>query len=88
MKFYYLFLIPHSLAPGYIFDLLCAHSTYKDLGFSNQLLFTIAQARMSFKGDQAFSAAALRLWNSLPFFIRPSPTADNFKSNLFIFLAT
>lgn len=70
LGFYYLFLMPHSIAPtsGSVSDLLCAHSSCRALRFPNQSFVTIVQTQMRLKGDQAFSVVALRWWNSLAFF--------------------
>ena len=54
------------LAPKYISDLLIPYSPQRALRSSNQLLLTVPRCRCKTKGGWAFSAAAPKLWNSLP----------------------
>ncbi len=62
------------LAPKYISDLLIAYSPQRALRSSNQFLLTVPRCRCKTKGGRAFSAAAPKLWNSLPVNVRLAPS--------------
>ncbi len=49
---------------------------------SNQFLLTVPRCRCKTKGGRAFSAAAPKLWNSLPVNVRLAPSLASFKSAL------
>ncbi len=70
------------LAPKYISDLLIAYSPQRALRSSNQFLLTVPRCRCKTKGGRAFSAAAPKLWNSLPVNVRLAPSLASIKSAL------
>ncbi len=70
------------LGPKYISDLLIAYSPQRALRSSNQFILTVPRCRCKTKGGQAFSAAAPKLWNSLPVYVRLAPSLASFKSAL------
>ncbi len=70
------------LAPKYISDLLIPYSPQRALRSNNQLLLTVPRYLCKTEGGRAFSAAAPKLWNSLPVNVRLAPSLDSFKSVL------
>ena len=54
----------HGLAPGYISDLLQLHRPARSLRSNSLNLLEVPRTRRKTYGDRAFSAVALRLWNS------------------------
>ncbi len=58
---------------------------YLSLRSSDQLLSSVPRSRKT-KGDRAFSAVALKQWNSLRLNIRAAPSLDAFKSSLKTYL--
>ncbi len=70
------------LAPKYSSDLLIPYSPQRALRSNNQLLLTVPRCRCKTKGGRAFSAAAPKLWNSLPENVRLAPSLARFKSVL------
>ncbi len=76
------FVYKAGLAPKYISDLLIPYSPQRALRSSNQLLLTVLRCRCKTKGGRAFSAAAPKLWNSLPVNVRLAPSLASFKSVL------
>lgn len=72
----------HKAGPDYICDLIQPYTTSRSSRSCNQLLLSVPRSRCKSKGDRAFAVAAPKLWNSLPFTIRASPSLCVFKSNL------
>ncbi len=70
------------LAPKYTSDLLIPYSPQRALRSNNRLLLTVPRCRCKTKGGRAFSAAAPKLWNSLPENVRLAPSLARFKSVL------
>ncbi len=70
------------LASKYISDLLIPYSLQRALWSNNQLLLTVPHCCCKTKGGRAFSAAAPKLWNSLPVNVRLPPSLASFKSVL------
>jgi len=50
--------------------------TSRSLRSCNQLLFSVPPSHCKSKGDRAFTVAAPKLWNSLPFNISASPSLN------------
>ena len=66
----------------YISSLL-SHRKYSwSLRSSGQELLTVPLAKLKTYGDRAFSIAAPRQWNNVPFSIRKSPSIAIFKRHL------
>ncbi len=70
------------LVPKYTSDLLIPYSHQRALMSNNQLLLTVPCCRCKAKGGRAFSAAAPKLWNSLPVNGRLASSLASFKSVL------
>ena len=73
--------------PKYLTSLLQTYIPNRNLRSSNdsRLLVNPSITKSSY-GDQAFSVSAPKLWNSLPYHVRHSPTLRIFKSKLKTFL--
>ena len=76
----------HDEGPSYIRDLLKWHTPSRSLRSSHELLLEIPKTRLKSFGDRAFSAAAPRLWNSIPLALRSSPSTTTFKAHLKTYL--
>ena len=72
----------NNLAPLYINELLYRYSPSRNLRSANQCLLVIHRSNQSTYGDRAFSAAASKLWNTLPISVRQSRTLSIFKRNV------
>ena len=68
----------HGLAPSYLSDLLEPYTPSRDLRSSDAGLLSIPFTRRCTLGDRAYSAAAPKLWNSLPPSVRDSDTINIF----------
>ena len=73
-------------APVYIVDLLERYTPARSLRSSNQLLLKVPSTNTVTYGDRAFSVAAPKLWNSVPYEIRSSESLNKFKSKLKTYL--
>ncbi len=73
----------YNSAPDYICDLIKPYTASMSLRSSDQFLSSVPRSRKT-KGDRAFSAVALKQWNSLN--IRADPSLDAFKSSLKTYL--
>ena len=78
-------IVNHS-APSYLLPQLKIKSNHLSLRNHDQLLFEIPRSHSVRMGDRAFSTYAPKLWNSLPFHIRSSPSVDSFKKSLKTYL--
>ena len=76
----------NGLAPGYITDLLDRYVPMRSLRSSNQLLLKVPSTNTVSFGDRAFSVAAPKLWNSVPYEIRSAESLNQFKSKLKTYL--
>jgi len=76
----------HGLAPDYIRDLLRFNISGRTLRSSNNRLLDEPRANLNTYGEGAFSVAAPRFWNKLPFQIRLSSSEAVFKANLKTYL--
>ena len=76
----------NGLAPGYITDLLDRYVPLQSLRSSNQLLLKVPSTNTVSFGDRAFSVAAPKLWNSVPYEIRSAKSVNQFKSKLKTYL--
>ena len=72
----------NGLAPAYITNLLKHPPTTRQLRSTDLELLDVPSARLRLRGDHAFSVAAPRLWNTIPYPIRTAPSVDVFKSRL------
>ena len=70
------------LAPPYISELLNLYCPKRTLRFSDSKLLQVPRTFTATYGDRAFSVCAPKLWNSLPFDIRTSPSLSTFKCRL------
>ena len=72
----------NNLTPAYLSDFLIQYASGRiGLRSMNANLLCVSRTRRSF-GDNAFSVAGPRLWNSLPTHIRRSPSVNVFKKAL------
>ena len=72
----------NGLAPSYVTRLLSPYVPGRKLRSSSQGLLTTPKSNTATYGDRAFSIAAPRLWNSLPYHIRNAQSVSHFKSLL------
>ncbi len=72
-------------SPRYLKELLTVYQPQRTLRSSNQSLLTVPSTRTKL-ADNAFSAFAPRLWNSLPPHIKPADSVHAFKKLLKTFL--
>ena len=73
----------NGLAPKYISDMLVRYTPCRVLRSSERHLLNVPKTnKKTPHGDRAFSAAAPRLWNSLPLDLKISPSVSIFKSRL------
>ena len=70
----------NGLAPDYITDLLDRYVLTRSLRSSDQLLLKVPSTNTFSFGDRAFSVAAPKLWNSVPYEIRSADNLNQFKS--------
>ena len=74
-------------APKYISDLFRLYTPARTLRCSSDhRIFLVPSFHRKQHGQRTFSHSAARLWNSLPFSLRHSPSYPVFKSNLKTFL--
>ena len=78
----FVFKAQNSLAPDYLCDLVSAPSSSRALRSTSHMHLAVPSTSLKTKGDRAFSVIAPKLWNSLPFHIKSSPTIGSFKSSL------
>ena len=76
----------HSLAPGYINDLLMQYSPVRTLRSADRGLLCKPKMNLKSYSECAFSFAAPTLYNSIPNHIHQSTSLDSFKSNLKTYL--
>lgn len=77
----------NSMSPGYLFDLLQFRKSSRSLrSISDELLSLRPGTITKTYGDRAFSVCAPRLWNTLPFDIRKSPSVSAFKKSVKTYL--
>ena len=72
----------HGLAPPFISDLLKLYIPKRSLRSAGKLLLVVPRSKLVHRGDRAFSVAAPKLWNKLPFHIKSAPSLPVFKSRL------
>ncbi len=73
--------IQYNSAPDYICDLIKPYAASLSLRSSDQFLSSVPRSCKT-KGDRAFSAVALKQWNSLRLNIRAAPSLNAFKFSL------
>ena len=78
----FVFKIRHGLAPPFLSDTIIEYAPTRSLRSADQLLLTEIKTKKRSRGDRAFAAAAPKLWNALPLFIRSSPSIAAFKTSL------
>ena len=76
----------HDQTPIYIQELLQLHTPSRNLRSSNRNLLVKPYFILNSYGKQAFSVAALELWNNLPEDIKSANSIDDFKRKLTTFL--
>lgn len=76
----------HETAPTYISDLLHPYTSPVNVRAASNGLLAIPPTRLVTAGDRAFEHAAPHLWNSLPQWIRASPSLTVFKTAIKTFL--
>ena len=72
----------HGIAPPYLQELIQPYRPSRSLRSAEGLLLSQPRSRLASFGDRAFSRAAPRLWNSLPYTIRASDSVAIFKRRL------
>ena len=72
----------NGVAPTYLAEMLKPYVSGRSLRSDNSLQLAIPRTHLKTCGDRAFSAAAPRLWNSLPNTIKCAPSKDIFKRRL------
>ena len=75
----------HGLAPQYLSDLIKPYSPLGSLRSASKLLLNSPSFNLKTYGYKSFSAPP-RLWNSLPFYITSSSSAEIFKKRLKTYL--
>ena len=73
-------------APEYLSSLVTQYEPGRALRSSDCYLLKEKKMRLKTYGDRAFSAAAPRLWNTLPITLRKCDDEDSFKKGLKTFL--
>jgi hypothetical protein len=71
--------------PNYLKDLIVTYenpSTYNLRSRTDLRTFESPNTNLATIGDRSFSAAAAKVWNSLPFHVRHSATKESFKRSL------
>ena len=76
----------HGKAPEYLSSLLTLYEPGRALRSADCYLLKEKQMRLKTYGDRAFSAAAPRLWNTLPITLRKCDDENSFKKALKTFL--
>ncbi len=74
------------MAALYLSELLKPYIPSRPLRSTDQLLLDIPRSRLKNRGDLAFSVAAPKLWNSLPYQVRAAQTSDHIKTRLKTYL--
>lgn len=72
----------HGLAPHYLPERLAVYSPRRDLRSSDSGLLSVPSTRLRSMGNRAFSSLALKLWNSLLYYIRYAESLKVFKFSL------
>ena len=72
----------HHSTPSYLASKIKLRSPTRPLRNHDNLLLEIPRSNSARMGDRAFSTCAPKLWNSLPFHIRNSPSVSIFKKSL------
>jgi len=78
--------ILHGLAPDYLNDTIKLYRPTRPLRSQNHQLLTTTPFKTNCYGARSFSNAAPRLWNTLPEYIKNSPSLSTFKTNLKTYL--
>ena len=76
----------NDVGPEYLSELLETYSPTRCLRSSNANLLKVPKTSMKTYGDRAFSVAAPKLWNSLPYNVRDQKTVTGFKTALKTYL--
>ena len=72
----------HGTAPTYIADLIQVNKPKRALRSESLNLLVVPRTYRKMRGDRSFAAAAPRLWNSLPPYIRECSSLIEFKRHL------
>jgi hypothetical protein len=72
----------NGLAPSYLVELVTPYSPSRELRSSESFTLAFPKTRQDRYGRRSFAYAAPKVWNSLPFYLRTSPTFKSFCSDL------
>ncbi len=75
----------HGKAPGYISEMLSFRES-RNTRYMQTAPLSVPRVKCTTFGGRAFAYVAPDLWNSIPVYIRCSPSVDSFKSNLKTYL--
>ena len=76
----------NNLCPSYTSDLLKTYKPARNLRSSGRKLLVVPRSKLKSYRDRAFSVAAPRLWNDIPYSIKCSEDLCSFKRNLKTYL--
>ena len=76
----------NDLAPCYIQSLISHQKNSRSLRSSEKLLLHVPSSKLKTFGDRAFTVAAAKAWNDLPFIVKSCITVESFKTNLKTYL--
>ena len=79
------YLVTSFQQPGYLADLISPYSQSRSLRSSTRKFLSVPPHNLD-TAARRFSAAAPRLWNSLPLNCRTAPSVNTFKTRLKTFL--
>ncbi|XP_077096478.1 uncharacterized protein LOC143747549 isoform X3 [Siphateles boraxobius] len=72
----------HGIAPTYIADLIQLNKPKRAFRSESLNLLVVPRTHRRMRGDRSFAAAATRLWNTLPHYIRERSSLTEFKRHL------
>ena len=72
-------------APPYIANLIEKYEPPRNLRSSDQLYLSVPRVNLKY-GERAFSYCAPKLWNSIPIYVKRSPSVFTFRKNLKTYL--
>ncbi len=72
----------YGLAPSYLTELVTPYVPSRELRSADSCTLAFPKTKQDRYGRRSFSYAAPKVWNSLPFYLRTSPTFNKFCSDL------
>ncbi len=72
----------YGLAPFYLAELVTPYVPSRELRSADSCTLAFLKTKQDRYGRRSFSYAAPKVWNSLPFYLRTSPTFKKFCSDL------